>query len=89
MRRIGKLEVQAYAEESGGTGMNINTWKLLKICGGVIAVILLYAAAATFQDMERGMTLVAGVGMANFSVLAAIVERLDRNYKSKKEESDS
>ena len=61
--------------------MSVNIWKILAICGAGVSIILLFAGIGTMNAVDRELQIVAGVGAANFTMLALILDRLDKGAK--------
>lgn len=59
----------------------MNIWKILAICGAGVAIILLFAGIGTMNAVDRELQIIAGVGAANFTMLALILDRLDKGAK--------
>lgn len=65
----------------GKGGVHMNIWKILAICGAGVAIILLFAGIGTMNAVDRELQIIAGVGAANFTMLALILDRLDKGAK--------
>ena len=59
----------------------MNIWKILAICGAGVAIMLLFAGIGTMNAVDRELQIIAGVGAANFTMLALILDRLDKGAK--------
>jgi len=59
----------------------MNIWKILAICGAGVALMLVFAGVGTAEPVERILQIIAGVGAANFAMLALIIDKLDQGSK--------
>ena len=59
----------------------MNIWKILAILGAGAALLMLFAGIGTMNAVDRELLIVAGVGAANFTMLALILDRLDQGSK--------